>query len=74
MRYTVGDGGFTSPELKDIDFSKKVVAMTCHRRENYGEPMKNIFSAVSTSFFVSYAVVNASSWFRFMAFLRRVRY
>ena len=46
MRYTVGDGGFTSPELKDIDFSKKVVAMTCHRRENYGEPMKNIFSAV----------------------------
>ena len=46
MRYTVGNGGFTSPELKEIDFSKKVIAMTCHRRENYGEPMKNIFSAV----------------------------
>ncbi len=46
MKYTVGDGGFTSPELKAIDFSKRVIAMTCHRRENYGEPMKNIFSAV----------------------------
>lgn len=46
MRYTVGDGGFSSPELKAIDFSKRVIAMTCHRRENYGEPMRNIFSAV----------------------------
>lgn len=46
MRYTVGDGGFSSPELKTIDFSKRVIAMTCHRRENYGEPMRNIFSAV----------------------------
>ena len=35
-------------ELKSIDFSKRVIAMTCHRRENYGEPMKNIFSAVRT--------------------------
>ena len=46
MRYTVGNGEFASPELKVIDFSKRVVAMTCHRRENYGEPMRNIFSAV----------------------------
>lgn len=46
MKYTIGDGGFTSEELKDIDFSKRVIAMTCHRRENYGEPMQNIFSAV----------------------------
>ena len=48
MKYTVGDGGFASSELKSIDFSKRVIAMTCHRRENYGEPMKNIFSAVRT--------------------------
>lgn len=48
MKYTVGDGGFASSELKSIDFSKHVIAMTCHRRENYGEPMKNIFSAVRT--------------------------
>lgn len=46
MKYTIGDGGFTSDELKGIDFSKRVIAMTCHRRENYGEPMQNIFSAV----------------------------
>ena len=46
MKYTIGDGGFTSDELKNIDFSKRVIAMTCHRRENYGEPMQNIFSAV----------------------------
>ena len=46
MKYTIGDGSFNSEELKAIDFSKRVVAMTCHRRENYGEPMQNIFSAV----------------------------
>ena len=46
MKYTVGDGSFTSHELSDIDFSKRVITMTCHRRENYGEPMQDIFSAV----------------------------
>ena len=46
MKYTIGDGKFTSPELNEIDFTKRVIAMTCHRRENYGEPMENIFSAV----------------------------
>ena len=46
MKYTIGNGEFTSPELKEIDFSGRVIAMTCHRRENYGEPMRSIFSAV----------------------------
>ena len=48
MRYTVGSGaGFDSPQLGGIDFDKnRVIAMTCHRRENYGAPMRNIFSAV----------------------------
>jgi UDP-N-acetylglucosamine 2-epimerase (non-hydrolysing) len=48
MQYTVGGGrGFDSPELSGIDFdSRRVVAMTCHRRENYGEPMRGIFTAV----------------------------
>lgn len=48
MKYTVCSGaGFDSPELKSIDFAgNRVVAMTCHRRENYGQPMQNIFSAV----------------------------
>ncbi len=31
----------------DIDPEKKLVAMTCHRRENWGEPMERIFAAVA---------------------------
>lgn len=47
MAYTVGDGSFTSPELTGVDFaSKRVITLTCHRRENYGKPMEGIFSAV----------------------------
>lgn len=47
LSHTVGDGGFTSPELQNIDFSaKRVITMTCHRRENYGQPIQNIFAAV----------------------------
>lgn len=47
MRYTVGDGGFSDPVLRGTDFaSRRVIAMTCHRRENYGEPMEAIFTAV----------------------------
>jgi UDP-N-acetylglucosamine 2-epimerase (non-hydrolysing) len=47
MKYTVGDGRFATPELKNLDFgSRRVITLTCHRRENYGEPMKNIFTAV----------------------------
>ncbi|AHM55686.1 putative UDP-N-acetylglucosamine 2-epimerase [Peptoclostridium acidaminophilum DSM 3953] len=34
-------------ELDAVDFeNKKVVLLTCHRRENWGEPMINIFKAV----------------------------
>ena len=47
MKYTVSGRGFTSPQLSAIDRTgKRVIAMTCHRRENYGEPMENIFRAV----------------------------
>lgn len=47
MKYTVGDGSFKTKELQSIDFgARRVIAMTCHRRENYGEPMENIFRAV----------------------------
>ncbi len=47
MKYTVGDGSFKTKKLKELDFSKRrVIAMTCHRRENYGAPMENIFRAV----------------------------
>ena len=47
MRYTVNDRPFDLPALREIDFSRRVIAMTCHRRENYGVPMENIFSAVA---------------------------
>ena len=48
MAYTVRGEGFTSPELNAIDFAgRRLIALTCHRRENYGEPMENIFSAVA---------------------------
>ena len=47
MKYTVGDGSFKTEKLSSIDFSaRRVIAMTCHRRENYGEPMESIFRAV----------------------------
>ncbi|AOY75575.1 non-hydrolyzing UDP-N-acetylglucosamine 2-epimerase [Clostridium formicaceticum] len=38
---------FDNPLLNQIDYvNKKVLVMTCHRRENWGEPMENIFKAV----------------------------
>ncbi len=48
MRHTVGaPGAFHEEFLNRFDFSgKRVVLMTCHRRENHGAPMEEIFSAV----------------------------
>ena len=41
------DYKFEQDVLNSIDFeNKKVVLLTTHRRENWGEPMKNIFEAV----------------------------
>lgn len=38
---------FENDMLNNIDFeSKKIITMTAHRRENLGQPMENIFSAV----------------------------
>ncbi|MDO5096744.1 MAG: UDP-N-acetylglucosamine 2-epimerase (non-hydrolyzing) [Peptostreptococcaceae bacterium] len=38
---------FEDEALRQIDFDKeKVILMTCHRRENWGEPMERIFSAI----------------------------
>lgn len=48
MRYTVGNGDFSEKALNNIDFDgKRVIVLTCHRRENLGEPMENIFSAAA---------------------------
>lgn len=48
MRYTVSqDAEFSDPVLRGLDFgNKRVIAMTCHRRENLGQPMVDIFTAV----------------------------
>ena len=47
MKYTVTGTGFTSPELNALPLEgKRVITMTCHRRENYGAPMEQIFRAV----------------------------
>lgn len=41
------DYAFHEDTLKSVDFSgMRTILMTAHRRENLGEPMKNIFSAV----------------------------
>ena len=37
---------FREPPLNAIDFAKrKIILLTSHRRENFGEPMANVFSA-----------------------------
>ncbi len=40
------DYKFEHPELSKINFKKKIIFMTAHRRENLGEPLKNICEAV----------------------------
>lgn len=40
------DFSFGIEELDSLDFQhKKVIVMTCHRRENYGQPMEDIMQA-----------------------------
>ena len=40
------DYRFTTELLNELDYSRKVVLVTCHRRENYGQPMHDILRAV----------------------------
>ncbi len=48
LKYAVkNDYEFEDERLNNIDFqNKRVILMTSHRRENLGEPMENIFTAV----------------------------
>ena len=48
MKYTVRpDYKFQTEALNQLDFSgKRVVVVTCHRRENYGKPMEDIMHAI----------------------------
>ena len=46
MRTTVRpDYRFATAELNELDFkSRRVIVLTCHRRENYGQPMHNLMA------------------------------
>ena len=48
MQYTVRkDYTFTTELLNHLDFAhRRVIAVTCHRRENYGQPMQDIMHAI----------------------------
>lgn len=48
MRTTVReDFRFAEPKLNAMDFAnRRVIVLTCHRRENYGKPMHDILRAV----------------------------
>ena len=38
---------FDDPLLNELDFgARRIIAVTCHRRENYGQPMENIMRAI----------------------------
>ena len=43
----VKDFHFSEKVLNDLDYAnRKVILVTCHRRENYGQPMTNIMTAL----------------------------
>lgn len=48
LKYTASDESLPMSEYLSgiLDYSKKIITLTCHRRENFGEPMDNIFTAV----------------------------
>lgn len=47
LNYTVNEGHeFKNRVLKSLDFSKKYILLTAHRRENLGGPLENICNAV----------------------------
>ena len=50
MKFTVReDFRFSTPALNELDFRRnRVITLTCHRRENYGQPMEDIMQAVRT--------------------------
>ncbi|NLO48069.1 MAG: UDP-N-acetylglucosamine 2-epimerase (non-hydrolyzing) [Clostridiales bacterium] len=48
MKYTVRNDFISAVDaINKLDFAnKKIITVTCHRFENYGEPMENIFNAL----------------------------
>ena len=47
MKYTINTNyKFKNQVLKNLDFTKKIVVVTAHRRENWGTPMMNICKTI----------------------------
>lgn len=46
VRKKINQENRTYEEFQDIDFSKKIILVTGHRRENFGEGFKHIFTAI----------------------------
>ena len=48
LQYVIGlDYEFEDEKLKKLNFEdKRLLVLTCHRRENWGKPMENIFKAI----------------------------
>ena len=47
IKYTVKDNYiFKNDILRNVDFNKKVIVVTAHRRENWGRPICNICNAI----------------------------
>ena len=48
LRYTVRpDYNFTQPVLNQLDYSRRMILLTTHRRENLGGGISNIFAAIN---------------------------
>ena len=48
MKYTINpQHRFLNESLNELDYGKRIILMTAHRRENLGEPMENICHAVA---------------------------
>ena len=46
LDYTLGKIPKDNSKFPQIDFNKKIILVTCHRRENFGEPLDRIFNAL----------------------------
>lgn len=46
LQYTLTDD-WDHPVLKQLDGQKKVILLTMHRRENWGEPMERVFAGLN---------------------------
>lgn len=43
---TTVDNNYSNPELNWLNSNERLILLTAHRRENLGEPMRNIFRAI----------------------------